>query len=433
MAVQDLRDFFAVLEKNGKVDKISKEVTISEIPVVMRQKEKEAKTVLFENIAGYKNKLFNNILGGRDFLALAFGCSREDVIKEYMKRAENPIETKMVAEGPVQEKIFTGDDVDIKQFPFIVHSAKDAGRYITAGMVIVRDPETGVRNVSINRMQLKGPNKIGVRMMPPQHLGVIYEKAEKMDKPLEVAVAIGNHPLDLVAAVTSPPFGVDELTIAGGLRGEPLEMVKCKTIDLEVPARAELVIEGVLYPREREKEGPFGDFMGYYVPVMENHVMHIKAITMRQDPLLQVIKAGSIEDTHLLALSREAQVYRAVAGTNAKIKALSLCPMIFTCAISIEKQFEEEAKNVIMAAFGSYSWLKTCIVVDHDVDAFDPVDVWWAVSTRMRPDKGVIVIPNAVGFPRDPHKLHQSKLGIDATVPMGNWDEYERITVPLKE
>ncbi len=430
MMIQDLRDFLEILEQQGKVYRLKDAVPLKKIPAIMRQKERSGQTVIFENIEGFEYPLVNNILGGREFLALAFGCSREEVVTEYIKRSKNLIEPKIVPDGPVQEVVLTGSKVNIEEFPFLIHSERDAGRYITAGIVIARDPETGIRNASFNRMQLKGSHKLGIRMMPPQHLGQIYEKAEKRNMPLEVAVVLGNHPLDMVAAASSPPFGVDEFAMAGGFRREPVEMVKCKTVDLEVPARAEMVIEGVVYPKEREAEGPFGDFMGYYVPVMENHVLHIKAITRRTKPFLQAIKAGSIEDTHLLALSREAKVYEAVEGTGAKIKALSLVPMIFTCFISIEKRFEEEAKNVLMAAFGSYSWLKNCVVVDHDVDVFDPLDVWWAVSTRFCPERGTMVIPRAVGFPRDPHRIHQSKLGIDATAPLGQWDEYERTTVP---
>ncbi|MGI9860137.1 UbiD family decarboxylase [Moorella naiadis] len=428
----DLRSFLMELEDAGKLERVAFSVDLAEVPTKMHQAEREGRTIIFEAINGYNYPLVYNILGGREFLARAFKCQCEEVVPEFIRRSKKPIEPELIDKAPVQEEIETAGNgkLSIEKFPFPVHSAKDAGRYITAGMVIAKDLETGIRNVSINRMQLKGADRLGIRMMPPQHLGVIYAKAEELEKPLEVAVAIGNHPLDLIAATTSTSLGVDELGIAGGLRGEALKVVKCKTVDLEVPAFAELVIEGEVRPYEREAEGPFGDFMGYYVPVMDNHVLHIKAITHRRNPILQTMMAGSIEDTHLLALSREARVYEAVKATGTEIKALSLCPMIFTCIISIRKRFADEARNVMMAAFGSYSWMKICIVVDHDVNAFDIADVWWAISTRCRPDKGVLVIPDAVGFPRDPYQIHQSKLGIDATIPLGEWQEFERTTLP---
>jgi len=198
---------------------------------------------------------------------------------------------------------------------------------------------------------------------------------------------------------------------------------------LEVPATAEIVLEGEVMAGVREPEGPFGDFMQYYVPVMENQVFEVKAITHRKDAIYQTIQAGSLEDTHLLALSREAGVYEAVSKV-ADVRALCLAPTIMSCVISITKRFEGEPKNVAAAAFGAYSWLKYCVVVDHDVNVFDVNDVWWAMATRSRPETGLLLIENALGFPRDPFKIHQSKLGIDATAPLNKWEEFERKVVP---
>ena len=169
----------------------------------------------------------------------------------------------MVEKGPVQGLVATGDDLNGLRYPFIQHAPKDGGRYISAGMVIAKDPETGVRNCSINRMQLKGPDRTGFRMSPRQDLEAYYNKAKAMGKRLELAVAIGNHPMDLLAAACGPARDVDELEIAGALRGEPVELVKCLTVDLEVPAQADLVLEGSLIPEELEDEGPFGDFMEF--------------------------------------------------------------------------------------------------------------------------------------------------------------------------
>ncbi|MBW1920281.1 MAG: UbiD family decarboxylase, partial [Deltaproteobacteria bacterium] len=213
------------------------------------------------------------------------------------------------------------------------------------------------------------------------------------------------------------------------LRKEPLQLVKCEAVDLEVPAFAEIVLEGEVLPEVWEPEGPFGDFMQYYVPVMDNNVFIVKALTHRKDPIYQTIQAGSLEDTHYLALSREARLYQAVSQV-ADIQALSLVPTILGCAISIRKRFEGEPKNVAAAAFGAYSWLKYCVVVDHDVNVFDINDVWWAMATRSRPDRGLLIMENALGFPRDPFHIHTSKLGIDATAPLNQWEEFERKTVP---
>ncbi|MBW2340934.1 MAG: UbiD family decarboxylase, partial [Deltaproteobacteria bacterium] len=350
-------------------------------------------------------------------------------VNEWIERLKNPIEPRLISAGPVKEVVKQGVEVNLEELPMVTHCSKDAGPYITAGVVVAKDPDTGIRNVSVNRMQYKGKARLGIRMMPPQHLGIIHDKCERKGKPLEIAVAIGNHPFDVLAAATTVSYGVDEFSISSALRKEPVLLVKCETVDLEVPATAEIVLEGEVLAGIREPEGPFGDFMEYYVPVMENHVFKVKTITHRKDAIYQTIQASSQEDIHLLALSREATVYEAVSKV-ADVRAVCLAPTIMSCMISIRKRFEGEAKNVAAAAFGAYSWLKYCVVVDHDVNVFDVNDVWWAMATRSRPATGLLLIENALGFPRDPLKIHQSKLGIDATAPLNQWEEFERKVVP---
>jgi len=429
---KDLRGYFDLLGKNGDLNRVADEVELLGIPTILVNMEKEGKAVIIENVKGYNHSVCNNIFGKREFLASVFKCPKEEVAIEFSKRSENMIEPVMLGKGPVQEVVVLGDEVDIEKFPFIVHSAKDGGRYITGGMIIAKDPETGVRNCSFNRMQLKGPRKTGLRMSPTQDLESYYQKAVAKNQPLEIAVVIGNHPLDLLAAACGPARDVDELYIAGGLRQEPVELVKCKTIDVEVPAYAEMVIEGYINPGELEDEGPFGDFQEFYISVMKNHVFHAKAVTMRKDPMVQVIRAGSIDDVTLLGTPREAQLHRVLKSMNIDVCAVNImvCKNYLTCAISIKKRIENEAKNGLMAVFGSFKFLKNCVFVDHDVDIFDPSDIWWALSTRLRAEQGVMTIPNTVGFGRDKYGIHTTKMGIDATVPLDAWDEFERITIP---
>jgi len=245
---------------------------------------------------------------------------------------------------------------------------------------------------------------------------------------MEVAVAIGNHPFETLAAATSLSFGIDEFTISGALRREPVDLVKCDTVDLEVPVTAEIVLEGKVLAGVREKEGPFGDFMQFYVPPMDNHVLRVTAMTHRHDAIYQTIQSGSVEDIHCLALSREAKIYEAVRNTG-EIQALHMAPTLFNCAIAIRKRFEGEPRDVATEAFRAYSWLKHCVVVDHDVDVFDPKDVLWALATRAKFHPGLLLIKDTTGFPRDPFHLHASKLAIDATAPMNQWGEFERKTV----
>lgn len=427
---KDMRTFIELIGSTDRLLTVEREVDPHfEIPAVMKAAEKTGKAILFKNVKKPGFNIINNLLGDRKMLALLFETSPEQVVTEWLERVKNPLAPEIVGSGPVKDVIHKGKAVDLEALPIVTHCSKDAGPFITAGMVTARDPETGVRNVSINRMQLKGKDKLGIRMMPPQHLGMIQAKSEKLGKNLEVAVAIGNHPFETLSAATSFDFGVDEFTIAGALRQEPLKLVKCETVNLEVPAFAEIVLEGEVLSGVREAEGPFGDFMQFYVPVMNNHVVKVKAITHRREPIYQTIQASSLEDTHILALSREGMVYEAVSKV-ADVLAVCLAPTIFSCMISIRKRFEGEPKKVAAAAFGAYSWLKYCVVVDHDVNVFDLGDVWWVMATRSRPDKDLLLVEEAMGFPRDPFHIHHSKLGIDATAPLDQWDEFERKKVP---
>lgn len=428
-----IREFIKQCEEQDLVTRVKESVPLMDVPRLMKEVELQGKLLIVENPEGFDTPIFYNVVGNQQLMATAFNCEKEDVIRKFIKGSEDLIEPQLVSTGPVQEKVLTGDDVDLTKLPMIVHSKKDGGRYISAGVVVAKDPEIGVSNLSFNRMQLKGKNKLGIRMMPSNDLGILQQKYEDKNKPMEVAVILGSHPFELIAAASSPRYEVDEYAMASGLRGEALELVKCKTVDLEVPANAEIVIEGEVLPGVKEAEGPFGDFMGYYVPVMDNHIFRVKAITMRKDSMFHTMKAGSIEDSQLLGISREAGILKAVEATGVTVHALTLSPMIFNLAISIEKRFDGEAKNIIAAAFGAYNWLKFCVVVDSDVDVFDKNDVWWAMGTRCRPETGTLLITDAFGLGRDPYKLHQSKLGIDCTIPLEAKEEFERISIPLLE
>jgi UbiD family decarboxylase len=393
--------------------------------------ERHDKVGLFEHLRDKNGRLVGNLLGRRDLLALAMDVAPRNFPQAFADRLQQRIPPRLIdGPAPVQEVVLQGEAADLTRLPLIVHATRDAGAYITAGIVIAHDPRTGRRNVSINRMQLKGPRTMGIRMMPPQQLGIIQSHAEADSQPLPIAVAIGNYPLDLLAAATTLPFGDDELELAGALRGAPVPMTRGVSVDLDVPALAELVLEGYVEPGVREPEGPFGDFLQFYVPVMDNHVFRLTAVTHRTDPILQAIHAGSREDVNLLGISREAQVSAAVALTGARVCGVRLLPTILGCAISIEQKYQGEAKNVGMAALGAYRWLKYCIVVDHDVNVDELDDVWWAVTTRSNPTDAITVIDRSGGFPRDPFGVHASKVLIDATIPLGEWSEFERKVAP---
>lgn len=429
--MKDLRSFLDLAAACGHLVRLTRPIDPeSQAGALLRELERREQVGLFERLMGKTGRLAGNLLGRRDLLARAMGVELDEIVPAFLGCLSRPIPPQRVAHAPVQEVVLTGNACDLRRLPLITHSEKDAGPYITAGMVLSRDPTTGLRNVSINRMQLRGPRKAGIRMMPPQQLGVLQARAEAAGQRLPVAIAIGNYPLDLIAAATSLPLGQDELGLAGALRGEPFPLAPAVTLDLDVPACAEVVLEGYVEPGVREPEGPFGDFLECYIPVMDNHVFTLEAITHRREPILQAIHAGSREDVHLLGLSREAQVLQAARATGARVRAVRLLPTILGCAISIEQRAAGEARAVGMAALAAYAWLKYCIVVDHDVDVGELDDVWWAVTTRSNPAQAITIVEHAGGFPRDPFGIHTSKALIDATIPLGEWVEFERKRAP---
>jgi UbiD family decarboxylase len=429
---QDLRSFLDLAAARGHLVRLRQPVDAhTQAGALLYELARHDKVGVFERIVGRDGRLVGNLMGRRDLLAFAMGVPPGDFAQTFAERLQQRIPPQLIeGPAPVHEVVLEGDAADLTRLPLIVHATRDAGAYITAGIVIAHDPRTGRRNVSINRMQLKGARKMGIRMMPPQQLGIIQSHAEADAQPLPIAVALGNFPLDLLAAATTLPFGDDELELAGALRGEPVPMTRGVSVDLDVPACAELVLEGYVEPGVREAEGPFGDFLQFYVPVMENHVFRLTAVTHRTDPILQAIHAGSKEDVNLLGISREAQVMAAAVETGARVRGVRLLPTILGCAIAIEQKYQGEARNVGMAALGTYRWLKYCIVVDHDVNVDDLDDVWWAVTTRSNPADAITVIDRSGGFPRDPFGVHNSKALIDATIPLGEWTEFERKVAP---
>jgi len=229
---QSIRSHIDRLIKSDNLVKVKREVDPKfEIPAVMKRVERLGKAVLFENVKGSKFPVINNVFGSRDMLAILFETSREEVVQEFMARSKKSILPKIVKQESGEYIQKTGKDVDLFELPIVTHCSKDADPYITAGVIIAKDPETGVRNVSINRMMFKDRNTTAIRMMPPQHLGIIQGKWEKMNKNLPIAVAIGNHPFVTLSASTTLAYGKDELELVSSLFEEPLELVDCDTVD----------------------------------------------------------------------------------------------------------------------------------------------------------------------------------------------------------
>jgi 2,5-furandicarboxylate decarboxylase 1 len=326
----------------------------------------------------------------------------------------------------------------LRDLPIPVHHEKDSGAYITAGVLIAKNPETGVRNLSIHRLQVSGPNKLGILMLP-RHLMRFYKMAAANRQPLEVAIAIGLDPLLLLASQALTPLDCDELDIAGSLYGKPIELVKGDSVDLEVPAQAEIVLEGRLLPELREMEGPFGEYPKYYGPASLKPVIELTAMTSRRHPIYQTIVPASMEHLLLGGIPREGGLLQLVKSAVPTTCGVYLTPggvCRYHAVISIDKQNEGEAKNAIFAAFASSQEMKHVVVVDRDVNIYDPVDVEWAIATRCQAGRDVFVVSRALGNKLDPSSDDgvSDKMGIDATVPLdADPERFEKIRIPGEE
>ncbi|HEX7966661.1 MAG TPA: UbiD family decarboxylase, partial [Stellaceae bacterium] len=260
---------------------------------------------LFPRPGGHAIPVVSGLVADRGWIAEAMGVSGGEVLTRFQDAALNPIPWRELAKAPAQEVVIErGIDLGA-MLPLPTHNELDSGPYITAGLVITRNPRTGIQNVSINRCQLSGPDRLGVLILP-RHTHYFYELAEQAGEALEVAIVIGVDPLTLLSSQAIVPIDQDELEIAGALHGKPLDVVKCVTKELRVPAHAEIVIEGRILPRARAPEGPFGEFPQYYGERAARHVIEITAVTQRRDALFHTIVGGGLEHLLLGAIPREA-------------------------------------------------------------------------------------------------------------------------------
>lgn len=423
---KDLRTYLQKADEAGELLHVGKAVDpYTEAPALLAQSVKRGKALLFDDVTGGSMPVLGNTLASRKWIETAVGCGEEGIVSWLGRRSTQGVAANVVETGPVKEVI--QNEVDLERFPILTFHEDDGGPYITGGIGVQKDPETGRQNAGYYSLQLKGRNRLGLRMLASSHGYEIFQKRLDRGLPTEMAIAIGIHPLEMLAASASTLL--DEFALAGALRGEPVDLVRCEGIDVDVPAHAEIVLEGTILPDDMEPEGPIGDWLGYYPLVEERHILRIDRITHRRDPIYQTVLAGSRDENILLSLPRAADVLRAARKAVSGVKDVSLDPFLQICVLQLSKRFEGEPMNAILAAFGEVTFVKVCIAVDEDVDLHDMDDVMWAVVTRTRLEKDMNVIGNVMGFSRDPFGHYKSKLAIDATKPIENSEHYRRARV----
>jgi 2,5-furandicarboxylate decarboxylase 1 len=420
---QDLRSFLEQVKRKRPTDvqvvtrAVDPAYELTALVVKLEKERKQRPILLFEKVNGTSLPVLTNVHASRSRLAEAIGCAPEAMLRTYLRAMERPVAPRVVATGPVKEVVERGAAVDLYGLPQIVHHEGDAGPYITSAISFAKDPASETWNCAYNRLMIQGRDTTSIHLTLGKHLWEFQQVAEQRGEPLPLALVIGVHPAIALGALAIGSIDEDERAIMGALLGEPLELVKCETSDVLVPAHAELVLECEILPGKRTAEGPFGEFTGYSLGERQREVVKVRAITRRRDAMFQDITVAHLDHMLLSTIPMEANLYRAVRAMVPSIRAVRV-PAPFTCYVSIEQRLTGQAKNAIMAVFGADLYMKRVVVVDHDVDVFDDRQVTWAIATRCQPDRDITVVTNARGSDLDPSSRedgYTAKWGVDAT------------------
>lgn len=437
MAYREMREFLKKLEQEGELCRICEpvdprfEVGAIAFNELQKKGPDRNRALFFERLTGSPFPLAVNLLASPQRYLTALGVSsRQELHQLWMEKTSRSVEPVLVREGPAQE-VIVDENPDLGEFPIPVWNEKDGGPYITMPCVISKDPETGERNCAIYRLMVREDRKsTGILAAPYRHIAQHWSKAFAKGESLPVAVAIGVDPAIAIAAAASFPLGVDEMGRAGALRRAPVEMVKCHSVPLEVPATAEIILEGEIRPCDVGEEGPFGEFTGYYGGERAKRpIFRIQCITRRKD----AIDVGSYvgrppqEDALLLSMNTEMEILRQCPLPGLRDVYVHPCG-VFNAICSIEKRFDGYGKMIGMSILSTWPGrlIKNVILVDEDIDPRDTNQLFWALAMRLNPERDVDVVKDVVGVSLDPSlppeerssgRNRMSKIIIDATEP----------------
>jgi 2,5-furandicarboxylate decarboxylase 1 len=429
---QSLRGFLQTVESNSPEEllriktPVSQKLETTSIVFELDHADKSP-VVIFEKMHGFSMPVVTNIAGSRKLLADCLKVAPADLPNAFRERSQNYIPPELVARGAWDEVVLEGDDIDLTKLPIPHQFSVDAAPYITAGQITARDPLTGVDTTGFHRLMLKGKNRLGVSLHSRRRMYEFHRRAEERGENLPAAIVIGVHPLHYMGSmVYAYPPHVRKSEIIGGLFGEPYRLAKCGVADLEVPAGAEIVIEGEILANVHEPEGPFGEFTGYASYRSTQNVFVAKRIRMRKDAYFHSVVAGMSRDHILIScITREGELMNALKKNIPNVKAVHVphktCGA-FMAIVSMKKVSEGEPKMAMLNVLGTELYTKYVIIVDEDVDIYNMEDVMWAIATRVRAEKDILLVPgvkSAIIDPTsDPKTFTVTKMGIDATAPM---------------
>lgn len=416
------RSFVDTLDREGSLIKIKKEVSTDyEIPNILNSVN-ETPTI-FEKVSGSEMPIVGGLVSSRKLIAKALNIHESQIIHKMHKAIKYPCDPNVVKSGECQEVI--ENSVDLSKLPIIKYKEKDGGKYIPSAIAIVRDPETGL-NVCFHRLMVLGKDRFVARIVENRGTDTALKKA---GGELDVAICIGNSIPVLLSASTSLPMGTSEFGMANAL--EEMELVKCRSIDVDVPKDCEIVLEGKIL-KETTSEGPFLDLSETYDKIRQQHIIEINKITHRKNPIYQTLNPGGREHKILMGMPKEPTIFY-------EVEKVCVCKDVFMtdggsnwfhAVVQIIKRNNDDGRKAIEAAFKGHKSLKHCVVVNDDIDIRNPKEVEWAIATRVQADKDVMIFPNQPGSSLDPSgdltegkKATTCKAGIDATIPLEKRDK----------
>jgi 2,5-furandicarboxylate decarboxylase 1 len=443
--IYDLRSYLEALELHGQIVHIHKPVSIihETANIGATYERTGGPAPFFEHLIGYDGwRLFSGAVANQERAALALGCDKHGVTAAMAHALEpqNAIAAVHTGNAAWKRHVITDPAaIDLHQLPIPKHAVGDGGHFITGGVTVSKHPETGIGNLGYNRMEILGPRTLGMNINQWRDVQRSHAAAEAKGKPLGIAVAIGLDPALTIAAGCK--YDGDETQIAGAIRGHGVEVTRGITVDVNtIPAHAELVLEGHILPGARREEGPLAEFHGYYGEPWNSPVFEVNAVAYRDDPIFQTIVPGWNEHIYIgNVLPREPLLMRFVAHTSKNVQAVHIPPYTngFLVVVQLAKKTNMgEPRNVAMGAFAAHPNFRICIVVESDVNIYDPSDLMWALTTRVDWGRDVFTIPTAQGHEMDPandSKGIGTKIGIDATFDKGRRQYGARVSYPMVE
>lgn len=418
---------FMKLENTEDIIEINDELNCEfEVAKVLRQYPKD--TVILTNVKNSEMPVVSGICNTREKIAKSINCEVNEITSKIIEASDNPIKV----ENFTDFSEYNTTEADLSKLPILTHYKRDGGAYITSGVVFARDPETGIQNASIHRMMVLDDKRLAIRIVP-RNLYTYFQKAQKLNKDLEIAIAIGMDAAILLASTTSIPIDYNEMDVANAFKNGELTLIKTES-ELEVP-QADIILEGKISVTETTAEGPFVDLTDTYDIIRDQPIITLSKMHIKKDnPCYHAILPAGFEHKLLQGLPQEPRIYKSVKNAVPTVETVALteggCCWLHA-VISINKQTEGDGKNAIMAALSAHPSLKHAVVVDTDVDVFNPQDVEYAIATRVKADRDIMIVPNVRGSSLDPVAESDgttTKLGVDATKSLKTIEKFERVS-----